>query len=169
MLFSSPLVRRLALIFSATVLLAVSGCTSTSPPSGISAVTPFDLARYEGRWYEVARWEIKKQLGYHLWEDLKHSQLLRTRLWELRINTPDRDLDPGLAEAIERLAVAQHDYEAIAGIYLALKTELLAAYRRRRAQCSRAAAASVARRRDRRPVRRRGRSPPRERRASRSG
>jgi len=88
-------------------------------------------AKLIGGWLPgVARWEIKKQLGYHLWEDLKHSQLLRTRLWELRINTPDRDLDPGLAEAIERLAVAQHDYEAIAGIYLALKTELLAAYRR---------------------------------------
>ena len=88
-------------------------------------------ARLIGGWLPgVARWEIKKQLGYHLWEDLKHSQLLRTRLWELRINTPDRDLDPALAEAIERLAVAQHDYEAIAGIYRALKTELLAAYRR---------------------------------------
>ena len=63
MLFSSPLVRRLALIFSATVLLAVSGCTSTSPPSGISAVTPFDLARYEGRWYEVARLDHSFERG----------------------------------------------------------------------------------------------------------
>lgn len=88
-------------------------------------------ARLIGGWLPgVARWETKKQLGYHLWEDLKHSQLIRTRLWELRINTPDRDLDPAIAEAIERLAAAQHDYEAIAGIYLVLKTELLAAYRR---------------------------------------
>ena len=37
-------------------------------------------ARLIGGWLPgVARWEVKKQLGYHLWEDLKHGQLVRTR------------------------------------------------------------------------------------------
>ncbi len=87
-------------------------------------------ARLLGGWLPgVAQWEIKQQIGYHLWEDLKHSQIIRTRLWELRITNPDRDLDPAVREAIERLAIAQHDYELIAGVYLVLKAELLAAYK----------------------------------------
>ncbi len=87
-------------------------------------------ARLLGGWLPgVAHWEIKQQIGYHLWEDLRHSQIIRTRLWELRITNPDRDLDPTVREAIERLAVAQHDYELIAGVYLVLKAELLAAYK----------------------------------------
>lgn len=40
-------------LMAATGLLA--GCASTSPPPGVSVVTPFDLQRYRGRWYELAR------------------------------------------------------------------------------------------------------------------
>ncbi|HNZ90459.1 MAG TPA: lipocalin family protein [Acidovorax sp.] len=47
--------RGAALLLTAALVLAVSGCSSLSPPAGITAVSPFDLARYEGRWYEVAR------------------------------------------------------------------------------------------------------------------
>ena len=36
------------------LLVGVAGC-STSPPEGITAVTPFDIARYEGQWFEIAR------------------------------------------------------------------------------------------------------------------
>jgi apolipoprotein D and lipocalin family protein len=35
-------------------LLGLSAC-STTPPDGVAAVTPFDLGRYEGKWYEIAR------------------------------------------------------------------------------------------------------------------
>src|SRR3989338_2634420 len=47
--------RRCAWLGLAVAMLALSGCSSTRPPEGITPVTPFDLARYEGRWYEVAR------------------------------------------------------------------------------------------------------------------
>ena len=33
----------------------LAACAPTRPPEGISAVTPFDLQRYQGRWYELAR------------------------------------------------------------------------------------------------------------------
>ena len=36
------------------LLVGLGGC-STSPPEGIKAVTPFDIARYEGQWFELAR------------------------------------------------------------------------------------------------------------------
>ncbi|VVE37801.1 Outer membrane lipoprotein Blc [Pandoraea eparura] len=43
-----------ALSLSFTFLL-LSGCASTSPPPGVSPVSPFDVSRYQGRWYELAR------------------------------------------------------------------------------------------------------------------
>ena len=55
--------RRAVLIFAAAVVLALGGCTSTRPPAGITAVTPFDLTRYEGRWYEVARLDHSFERG----------------------------------------------------------------------------------------------------------
>lgn len=43
----------LALCMTCAGLLA--GCANHSPPPGVEAVTPFDLQRYQGRWYELAR------------------------------------------------------------------------------------------------------------------
>ena len=88
------------------------------------------VARLLGGWLPgVARWEVKKQLGYHMWEDMRRSQQIRTRLWELRITNPDRDVAPEVKDGVKHLAVAQHDYELLAGVYLVLKTELLSAYK----------------------------------------
>ena len=51
--------RRLGVILrhSALALLALLGAAacSTSPPAGMSAIAPFDIARYAGKWYEIAR------------------------------------------------------------------------------------------------------------------
>lgn len=33
----------------------MAGCASTSPPPSVAAVTPFELQRYQGLWYELAR------------------------------------------------------------------------------------------------------------------
>ena len=86
-------------------------------------------ARLLGGWLPgVARWEVKKQMAYHLWENMEHSRDLRTRLWELRVTNPDRGVDAQISAAVDRLAAAQHDYELVAGVYLGLKTALLHAY-----------------------------------------
>ena len=58
-----PWVRRSVLLVSTALVLALVGCSSTTPPSGITPVTPFDLARYEGRWYEVARLDHSFERG----------------------------------------------------------------------------------------------------------
>lgn len=50
-----------AMGFAGVALLA--GCASTSPPPGITAVTPFDLQRYQGRWYELARLDHRFERG----------------------------------------------------------------------------------------------------------
>lgn len=45
---------RLPLLLLAGAMLLVA-CAPTSPPEGIAVVRPFDLKRYQGRWYEMAR------------------------------------------------------------------------------------------------------------------
>lgn len=44
--------RMICLLFVS--MLALSSC-STSAPDGVVAVTPFDINRYVGKWYEIAR------------------------------------------------------------------------------------------------------------------
>ena len=56
--------RRSTLLLATGVALAsLAACSSTSPPAGITAVSPFDLARYEGRWYEMARLDHSFERG----------------------------------------------------------------------------------------------------------
>jgi len=43
-------------------ILMLSGC-STQPPQGITAVTPFDVSRYQGKWYEIARLDHSFERG----------------------------------------------------------------------------------------------------------
>ena len=41
--------------FGLLACLALLSACSTAPPEGLQAVTPFDVQRYEGTWYEIAR------------------------------------------------------------------------------------------------------------------
>lgn len=57
------LARALWLAFAATTLsLAMSGC-STAPPEGLTSVTPFDVNRYLGKWFEIARLDHSFERG----------------------------------------------------------------------------------------------------------
>lgn len=95
-------------------------------------------ARLLGGWLPgIVKWEVKRAVAGHLWEDAQHSRELRTRLWELRIPDPDRDPNGQLAQldqAVRLLAAAASDVEMIAGVYLGLKRALAAAYRQYIAQ-----------------------------------
>ena len=44
------------------LLFALAAC-STAPPAGMTPVTPFDLTRYEGKWYELARLDHSFERG----------------------------------------------------------------------------------------------------------
>lgn len=39
------------------------GACSTTPPDGIAAVSPFDVNRYAGKWYEIARMDHSFERG----------------------------------------------------------------------------------------------------------
>jgi apolipoprotein D and lipocalin family protein len=45
------------------VLGLLAGCASTQPPPGISVVGGFELQRYQGRWYELARLDHRFERG----------------------------------------------------------------------------------------------------------
>lgn len=86
-------------------------------------------ARLLGGWLPgVARWEVKHEIGLHLWQDAAHSKDLRTRLWELRVPNPDRGLGDDLPRLVRAFAGAEEDYEFLAGLYFILKAQLVAAY-----------------------------------------
>lgn len=46
----------------ALLLLGLSAC-STAPPQGVTVVSPFDLNRYLGTWYEIARLDHRFERG----------------------------------------------------------------------------------------------------------
>lgn len=50
------------LALSAALALLLTAC-STRPPSGVTAVSPFDLQRYQGHWYEIARLDHSFERG----------------------------------------------------------------------------------------------------------
>lgn len=56
---SKRMLRTIATI-SLTVLML--GC-STAPPEGLTSVTPFDVNRYLGKWYEIARLDHSFERG----------------------------------------------------------------------------------------------------------
>lgn len=55
--------RRLALAALAALALLGLGACSTSPPAGLAAVEPFELTRYLGKWYEIARLDHSFERG----------------------------------------------------------------------------------------------------------
>ena len=61
---TAPLSFRLLVVALAVVGAgALASCASTAPPPGIAPVTGFELTRYEGRWYELARLDHSFERG----------------------------------------------------------------------------------------------------------
>ena len=49
-------------LWALALLLSLGAC-STAPPQGVSVVSPFELNRYLGTWYEVARLDHRFERG----------------------------------------------------------------------------------------------------------
>jgi len=57
------LARGILIILAATTFaLTLTGC-STAPPEGLTSVTPFEVKRYLGKWYEIARLDHSFERG----------------------------------------------------------------------------------------------------------
>ena len=56
--------QRPALLLAGALVLALGlGACSTAPPQGVTAVSPFDLPRYLGPWFEIARLDHRFERG----------------------------------------------------------------------------------------------------------
>jgi hypothetical protein len=71
---------------------------------------------------------MKHQVALHLWQDASHCREWRNRLWELRVSDPDRGMGDSISQFFAQLASAQSVLEFVAGVYLVLKPEMIAAY-----------------------------------------
>ena len=47
----------------ALMMIATLAACSTAPPEGLTSVTPFDVKRYLGKWYEIARLDHSFERG----------------------------------------------------------------------------------------------------------
>lgn len=50
-------------ILGISSLVLLAGCQNLTPPRGIQPVTSFDINRYQGKWFEVARLENRFEKG----------------------------------------------------------------------------------------------------------
>lgn len=46
-----------------TLATLVTACSMSTSPRGIHPVSPFDLTRYQGKWYEIARLDHRFERG----------------------------------------------------------------------------------------------------------
>ncbi len=78
----------------------------------------------------VPEWDAKNQIGLHIWEDADSCERLRSRLRELRVHRPERDIPAELVQLARELDHAQGTLELLATAYLVVKRALLEEYRR---------------------------------------
>lgn len=50
-------------VTGAALSLMLVACKSPTPPKGVKPITGFDAARYQGKWYEIARLENRFERG----------------------------------------------------------------------------------------------------------
>ncbi len=50
-------------VLAATATVLLTSCGGSSIPEGATAVKPFDVNKYVGKWYEIARFDFKQERG----------------------------------------------------------------------------------------------------------
>jgi apolipoprotein D and lipocalin family protein len=55
--------RLMLLIVAVIAALSISGCSSPTPPDGVTVVQDFNTQRYLGKWYEIARFDHAFERG----------------------------------------------------------------------------------------------------------
>jgi hypothetical protein len=78
----------------------------------------------------VPEWDLKNDIGLHIWEDADSCERLRARLRELRVHRPEREFLDALVSLGHDLDQARGTAELLATVYLVIKRALLAEYRR---------------------------------------
>jgi hypothetical protein len=77
----------------------------------------------------VPEWDVKNEMGLHIWESAEAAHRLRGRLQELRVAKPERGIPEAFPHLARELDRAQNTAELLATVYLVVKRGLLEAYR----------------------------------------
>jgi len=86
-------------------------------------------ARLLGGWLPgIVDWDVKHTVAQQLWENLQHARDLRTRLWELRIGDPDRQVGFAPERAARAMGAAPSDVAFLAGLHLVWTPATIEAY-----------------------------------------
>lgn len=78
----------------------------------------------------VPEWDVKNEIGLHIWESADACERVRARLRELRTYQPERGIPDSLQKLARELDCAQDTLELLTTVYLVVKKGLLEAYRR---------------------------------------
>ena len=73
----------------------------------------------------VPEWDVKNEIGLHIWEDADSCERLRGRLRELRCHKPERGIPETLHLLARELDCAQATLELLSTVYLVVKRALL--------------------------------------------
>lgn len=77
----------------------------------------------------VPEWEVKNELGLHIWEDADACERLRGRLREMRTHHPEKGISEPLRHLASELDCAGNTLELLSTVYLVVKKALLETYR----------------------------------------
>jgi len=77
----------------------------------------------------VPEWEVKNEIGLHIWEDADACERLRVRLREMRAHHPEKSIPEALRHLARELDCAANTLELLATVYLVVKKALLETYR----------------------------------------
>ncbi len=74
-------------------------------------------------------WEVKNEIGLHIWEDADACERLRVRLREMRTHHPEKGIPEPLRHLAHELDCAGNTFELLSTVYLVVKKALLETYR----------------------------------------
>lgn len=74
-------------------------------------------------------WDVKNEIGLHIWEDADACERLRVRLREMRAHHPEKGIPEALRHLARELDCAGNTFELLATVYLVVKKALLETYR----------------------------------------
>jgi len=77
----------------------------------------------------VPEWDVKNEIGLHIWEDADACERLRGRLREMRSHHPEKGIPEALHHLGRELECAGNTLELLVTIYLVVKKALLETYR----------------------------------------
>ncbi len=80
--------RILPIITAIAVSFLSVACSTPAPPPGVTVVSPFDVQRYLGTWYEIARFDHPLKAGWKRSRSPGTHAMTVAWTWSIKAITP---------------------------------------------------------------------------------